>query len=295
MQRHRVQEHLGVAVFTPEESVSILVGLLVTWGLGLLPAWVARYRWKKAPLSKRSANWIAGLSCLFFAIVFLVLKGILGEVNPRMSPAWVLVFFAQRWIMTHGSKSDEELVTGLCAMIADPATAEDRRQLAREKLARLEAKVRKLAPPQTLATVGGPQLIERVEPAGHPLRAAKSTLDHGDPAEQGEPRVRLPRRGKPQPESWRRYGRLAAYMAGIVVALDILLMVSGYRVLIYEKVVEPGESYVTERGTFSHNERTFIVCRYWTGRNLKIWVSWYGFENGEVDECRLLFDPGEGA
>lgn len=292
MHRHRVQEHMGVAVYTPEESLTILVGLLVTWGLGLLPAWMARYWWKRAPLSNRAANWIAGLSCLFFAIAFAILRFALGEANPgKISPVWMFVFFAQRWIMTRGKKSGEELASGLRKMIADPATTEERRALAREKLAQLEAKILKHAPQQRLATAGGPQIAEQGQPAGHPLRAANSTLDHDDVAGRVEPRTRPPRSSAQEPESWRRYGRLAAYAVAIVVALDIVLMVSGYRVLVHERIVQPGERFEVEGWTFGSFERPVVLCRYWTGRSLKLTSRVYGTSEGESDECRFLYAP----
>lgn len=80
----------------------VVVSLAVTWGIGLLPAVVARYLWVRAPLTQGSANWIAGISCVTFFLLFRILNAAVG-VNPEdttRGAVWFLVFAASRWIMT---------------------------------------------------------------------------------------------------------------------------------------------------------------------------------------------------
>jgi hypothetical protein len=55
-------------------------------------------------------------------------------------------------------------------MIADPATPEDRRQLASEKLTMLEAKTLKHTTQPALATAEGSQTVERNQPPRHLTR-----------------------------------------------------------------------------------------------------------------------------
>ncbi|MBN9506601.1 MAG: hypothetical protein J0I69_11295 [Altererythrobacter sp.] len=80
------------------------------------------------------------MSCFLFAIFFLVLRSSLDEVNARISPAWILVFWVSRRIMMGQPRKPVELADDLRAMIADSVTTEDRRQEAREKLTQLETK-----------------------------------------------------------------------------------------------------------------------------------------------------------
>jgi hypothetical protein len=148
----------------------VIVGLIATWVLGLAPALSIRYLWKKAPLSKRSATWIAGICCTFLAILFLILRLNLGEANAKISPAWILVFWVCRRIMMGKRRAPAQLARDLRVMIADPATPEDRRQLASEKLSLLEAKSLKHPTRPALATAEGSQTVERNQPPRHPAR-----------------------------------------------------------------------------------------------------------------------------
>jgi hypothetical protein len=170
-------------------AADVIVGIIATWVVGLAPALFARYFWKKAPLSKRSATWIAGASCACFAILFLILRLSLGETNARISPAWILVFWVSRWIMARKRRAPAQLAHDLRAMIADPATSEDRRQLAREKLAQLEAKVLKPGPQPPPATAKVPQDTER----GMPLKRTRRIEQFAAAADVG-----VAERGSPE-------------------------------------------------------------------------------------------------
>ena len=81
----------------------LAISFLITWCLGLSPALIARYAIYKRPLSKTSANWIAGLSCFVFAILFMAINAADGQRSH--AAVWVLVFFVSRWIMTRETKS----------------------------------------------------------------------------------------------------------------------------------------------------------------------------------------------
>ena len=168
----------------------------------------------------------------------------------------------------------EELVAKLREMISHPDTPEERRALAIEKLGKLEG--RKVEPLRT--------------PAPEPLLAAA-----GSPEEPLPPisATNIEPRDLAGLKFDRKIGRALVYALGAAVLLNLLLIVSGDRILIYETIIEPGESYSSEGWTYSHEERRLIACRYWTGRNVKSWVGWYGFEEDETDECQLIFDPND--
>lgn len=84
-------------------GLSLIIGLLFTWGIGLAPAFIARYAIYKRPLSKKAANWIAATSCVAFAFIATALH---AEEGSRANIAvWIFVFFVSRWIMTRGDKN----------------------------------------------------------------------------------------------------------------------------------------------------------------------------------------------
>lgn len=266
----------------PFSSTEIIIALIYTWVLGLTPAFIAR-RVKKAPLTRRRANWIAGITCVVLALVGLILKAVAGELNPRISPAWILVFIVARWIMIrdpHGSGttrahssiagainadeiaddkklSRDQMLARLSEMIADPVTTDAHRQWAKE---RLDAFAR----------------LNRDPSAPKPRLTFTSLI----------PKVLLSR-----PTATRFWQILA-----IIVALDLGLMASGHRLLIRERVIQPDESYIAgDWGDVGTYGRPVLVCWYWTGRKLSPDAFWYGHARSEKDECSVLHQhkPGD--
>lgn len=84
--------------------LEVAIRFAVTWGVGLLPALIARYAIYKRPLPRKNANWIAGVGSVLFALFFMVLNAAAGgKSNPV---AWVIIFFVARWMMTRGAKPE---------------------------------------------------------------------------------------------------------------------------------------------------------------------------------------------
>ncbi len=78
--------------------------------------------------------------------------------------------------------------------------------------------------------------------------------------------------------------------AAIAALLVMLLLVTGHRVLISERRVNPGDTHVVaEWGDLGKAEQPQLVCRYFTGRSIKTNVLWYSANNimGR-DECPFL-------
>lgn len=70
----------------------------------------------------------------------------------------------------------------------------------------------------------------------------------------------------------------------------IFLLVSGNRVLLSETKVEPGQNYVVpEWGNLGEAQQASLVCKYFTGRAVKISVYWYSPINilGK-DQCPFI-------
>jgi hypothetical protein len=78
----------------------------------------------------------------------------------------------------------------------------------------------------------------------------------------------------------------------ILFSVSIFLLISGNRVLLSETKVEPGQNYVlSEWGNLGEAEQTSLVCKYFTGRSVKISVYWYSPNNilGK-DQCPFIID-----
>jgi hypothetical protein len=78
----------------------------------------------------------------------------------------------------------------------------------------------------------------------------------------------------------------------ILFSIIIFLLISGNRVLLSETKVEPGQDYMLpEWGNLGEAEQASLVCKYFTGRSVKISVYWYSPNNvlGK-DQCPFIFD-----
>lgn len=233
----------------------ILAGLFVTWGVGLSPAIIARYWWKREPLRPRLATVIAATTCIFFAVLFLIVKSSLGG-EERISPAWVLVFFVSRAIMVQGSKG--RVVAKLRRMLANPETQGDRKEWAKTQLARLGENADD--PTESIQSVGNDDL--GAAPVIH--RTDQSSFLSS------------------------RAFRLAALAIGGLMAANVLILISGHRVLLGEKIVVAGEELVWKDWIVGHHQRDVLMCRYWTGRSVQPRTEWYGIGPGELAECPMI-------
>lgn len=82
---------------------------------------------------------------------------------------------------------------------------------------------------------------------------------------------------------------LIAFFA-LVISISLLLLISGKRVLIWETKIDPGETYeLPEWGNLGEAGQSQLVCRYFTGRSIKVGVYWYSPDGlmGK-DQCPFL-------
>lgn len=78
-----------------------------------------------------------------------------------------------------------------------------------------------------------------------------------------------------------------------IIAGELFLLVSGYRILIGERIVNPGENVVVGQwGNLGKNDQASIVCRYWTGRSVTPIVWWHGNGFMSRDTCPFLHKVG---
>lgn len=240
-----------------QSTSEILLGLLLTWGVGLSPAIFVRYWWKRAPLRPWPATAIAAITCLLFAVTFMAVRASMGG-EEHISLAWLLVFVVSRGIMVNGYK--DHIVGKLLAIVRNPASDEARRKWAKEQMIRLG-----VFPEPATAT---PQAVSADPPKASPFLAKARAL---------------------WPPSTNSI-RWAAWLFAALLCLNLLLMVSGQRLLVDEQVLEPGEGYDWEDWTLGNDDRPVLLCRYWTGRSIKPRTEWYGIGYGELDECPIVSD-----
>lgn len=198
---------------------------------------------------------IAASTCLGLALAFAIVRSSWGD-EERIGLAWLLVFIVSRTIMVRGY--GDSVADKLRAIISDPVASEDRREWARSQLARLGRK-----PPRELewAKAGGGRSISAASMFGKVERLIFSSS---------------------------KTMRAAPFFAATLVVLNILLLFSGQRLLVDERVLQPGSEYEWDGRTFGDSNRPIIFCRYWTGRSIQPKIEWHGFGQAELDECPFL-------
>ena len=80
-----------------------------------------------------------------------------------------------------------------------------------------------------------------------------------------------------------------------ILSLELILLISGFRVLLNEKKVLSGERYETEDyGNLGDNKSASLVCKYFDGRKTRITIFWYSANNimGR-DSCPFLFNSNQ--
>jgi hypothetical protein len=87
---------------------------------------------------------------------------------------------------------------------------------------------------------------------------------------------------------------LLKFCIGVACLVCLGLLVTGHRILVWERKVNPGDHYVVEGwGDLGAAQQASLACYYFTGRSFKLSVFWYGMGNvmGK-DECPATLKPG---
>ena len=89
----------------------------------------------------------------------------------------------------------------------------------------------------------------------------------------------------------------AAISIGLVIGalLCATLLISGNRVLVYEKIVNPGDYYlVVDYGDLGKSDQGSLVCRYFTGRSVLTRVFWHSSDSifGK-DQCPFILKENQ--
>jgi hypothetical protein len=84
-----------------------------------------------------------------------------------------------------------------------------------------------------------------------------------------------------------RFKRIAVIVAALAVMLDLILLVSGYRVLVGQKRVEDYTPYYKYVPMEKIGDT--LDCSYFTGRSVQT-VHFSGYD-AKPDECPFVFKP----
>lgn len=77
---------------------------------------------------------------------------------------------------------------------------------------------------------------------------------------------------------------------GAAIVAELVLLLGGYRLLVREDLVKPGQTYVLDGwGNLGTAQQAQLVCFYFTGRSILPTVFWYS-QNGIMgqDECPFI-------
>lgn len=84
--------------------------------------------------------------------------------------------------------------------------------------------------------------------------------------------------------------RASVIAIGTIALASLALLLTGTRLLVWERHVEPGQSFVVQDyGDLGENGQASLVCWYFTGRSVLSQVFWYSSNNilGR-DSCPFL-------
>lgn len=124
---------------------ALIIGFLISWGLGLTPPLLIRYVFVRKPLSKKTATWIAVSFSVFFWMAFRYVNYVHGE-RPGSGFVWILIFFVARWIMSNGyvppaeEKESEQPESEISKIITKIKPLSECQDITAEDLAELRSK-----------------------------------------------------------------------------------------------------------------------------------------------------------
>ena len=84
----------------------MILGLLLSWSVGLVPALVYRYMIFKKPIDKKKVFLRLAPVITVFMIVYKQIPGLSRSLNPI---PWVIIYFIGKWIMTRNYISDQNV------------------------------------------------------------------------------------------------------------------------------------------------------------------------------------------
>ncbi len=88
-----------------ELILGIIIGLGLSWSIGLLPAIVYRYVVYKKPIDKKKVFRRLAPFVIFIGLFYKIIMADLTQTQPNPSPIpWIIIYYIGKWIMTRESK-----------------------------------------------------------------------------------------------------------------------------------------------------------------------------------------------
>ena len=89
------------ADFVAELVIRFVLGFIVSWSIGLMPAIIYRYAIYKRPIEKKKVLWRLAPIVIVLAFLFKMTNAALASKRPSGNPIpWIIIYFVGKWIMT---------------------------------------------------------------------------------------------------------------------------------------------------------------------------------------------------
>jgi hypothetical protein len=86
--------------------VGATLGLVLSWGIGLLPALIYRYAIFKKPVPKEKVFYRLALPVMILMLIFKGVMASLTESNFNLNPIpWIIIYHIGKWIMVRTPRS----------------------------------------------------------------------------------------------------------------------------------------------------------------------------------------------
>jgi hypothetical protein len=94
--------------FIAELILSLVLGLILSWSVGLLPAIMYRYVIFKRPIEKKKVFWRLAPVVFVLMLAFKGTVAALSGTEPSGNPIpWIIIYYIGKWIMTRQPKRKE--------------------------------------------------------------------------------------------------------------------------------------------------------------------------------------------
>lgn len=96
---------MDIADFTAKLVVGFVIGFIVSWTIGLLPAIIYRYAIYKGTIEKKKVFWRLAPIVIVLAVVFKTVNAANTGKPPSGNPIpWIIIYYIGKWIMTRKPK-----------------------------------------------------------------------------------------------------------------------------------------------------------------------------------------------
>ena len=112
-------------IFLTELIFGLIVGWILSWSVGILPALIYRYLIYKKPIEKKKVFGRLAPIITILMFAYKITMSILTNTNPNPNPVpWIIIYYIGKWIMTRNYISNQQ-VGGIINWDEDETTKVD--------------------------------------------------------------------------------------------------------------------------------------------------------------------------